>query len=195
MGHNGAGKTTTISLLTGLLSKSSGDVKIYGMDLNEDIDEIRKYTGLCSQKDILYDNLTVEEHLRFVGDIKQVKREDLEKELVETLEKCKLTSEKDKQAGILSGGFKRKLSLGMSLIGGSKIVYLDEPTSGLDPVSRQAIWDILEQIRKEERTIILTTHFLDEADRLADRISIMSRGQLLCMGSSNFIKKNFGEGY
>lgn len=84
----------------------------------------------------------------------------------------------------MNGGNKRKLSLAMSLIGGNKIVYLDEPTSGLDPISRQQIWQILENIRNQNRTIILTTHFLDEADRLADRISIMSRGQLLAMGTT-----------
>jgi len=87
------------------------------------------------------------------------------------------------------------LSLGCSLIGGSKILYLDEPTSGLDPVSRRVIWDILNVIRQENRTIILTTHFLDEADYLADRIAIMSKGKLLIVGSPNFIKKKFGEGY
>ena len=83
----------------------------------------------------------------------------------------------------------------MSLMGDSQVIYLDEPTSGLDPVSRQSIWGILENIRQENRTIILTTHFLDEAERLADRIAIMSRGQLLAMGSNEFIKKRFGEGY
>lgn len=113
----------------------------------------------------------------------------------ETLQKCGLVNEKHKRAGILSGGFKRKLSLGMSLMGDSQVIYLDEPTSGLDPVSRQSIWAILENIRQENRTIILTTHFLDEAERLADRIAIMSRGQLLAIGSNDFIKKKFGEGY
>ncbi len=100
----------------------------------------------------------------------------LDKEVQEILEKCGLTYEKNKRAGILSGGFKRKLSLAMSLMGDSQVIYLDEPTSGLDPVSRQSIWGILENIRQENRTIILTTHFLDEAERLADRIAIMSRG-------------------
>jgi len=139
--------------------------------------------------------MTVEEHLHFVGRIKQVVPEALQLEVADILKKCCLETERHKQAGILSGGFKRKLSLGMSLMGGSKVVYLDEPTSGLDPVSRQSIWAILEEIRAEDRTIILTTHFLDEADRLADRIGIMSRGKLLAMGTANYVKKQFGEGY
>lgn len=95
----------------------------------------------------------------------------------------------------LSGGSKRKLSLAMALVGNSKIIFLDEPTSGMDAYSRRSIWKILEKIRLEERTIILTTHHLDEAEILADRIGIMSRGELLAVGTSDFIKKKFGEGY
>ncbi len=95
----------------------------------------------------------------------------------------------------LSGGNKRKLSLGMALIGGSKIVFLDEPTSGMDPVTRRAIWDILQNLKAEKRSLILTTHHLDEAEFLSERIAIMAKGKLLTVGSSDFIKKNFGIGY
>ena len=95
----------------------------------------------------------------------------------------------------LSGGNKRKLSLGMALIADSKIVFLDEPTSGMDTISRRKIWEILETVRNEDRTIVLTTHHLEEAEVLADRIGIMAKGKLLAVGTSEFIKKNFGVGY
>jgi ATP-binding cassette subfamily A (ABC1) protein 3 len=106
-----------------------------------------------------------------------------------------LFEDKDKKVSELSGGQKRKLSLALSLIGNSKIIFLDEPTSGMDAYSRRAIWKILEKIKQEKRTIILTTHHLDEAEILADRIGIMSRGQLLAVGKSDYIKRKFGEGY
>ena len=109
--------------------------------------------------------------------------------------KTDLQEECDKQVSQLSGGSKRKLSLAMALVGNSKIIFLDEPTSGMDAFSRRQIWEILERIKADKRTIILTTHHLDEAEILADRIGIMSKGQLLAVGTSEFIKRKFGEGY
>lgn len=107
----------------------------------------------------------------------------------------KTEQERHKLVKELSGGNKRKLSLGIALIADSKIIFLDEPTSGMDTISRRSIWSILEDVRKENRTIILTTHHLDEAEILADRIGIMAKGKLLAVGTSEFIKKNFGVGY
>ena len=116
-------------------------------------------------------------------------------EIEEIIEKCGLDKDRGKQTRHLSGGTKRKLSLGMALIGKSKIIFLDEPSSGMDPVSRRNIWQILEKIKNEKRTIILTTHHLEEAEHLADRIGIMARGRLLTVGTCDFIKKKFGVGY
>ncbi|EAR92762.2 ABC transporter family protein (macronuclear) [Tetrahymena thermophila SB210] len=195
LGHNGAGKTTTISLLTGLISKTSGNVQIYDKDLETDIDQIRNNIGLCTQRDCLYDDLTFIEQLKLIGQIKGLSGEKLLQEVEYILEKTGTHSEANKKVKELSGGQKRKLSLGMALIGGSKMIFLDEPTSGMDNLSRRAIWDILESVRSEERTLVLTTHHLDEAEVLADRIGIMAKGKLLAVGSSQFIKKNFGEGY
>ena len=109
--------------------------------------------------------------------------------------KTDLQEECDKQVSQLSGGSKRKLSLAMALVGNSKIIFLDEPTSGMDAFSSRQIWEILERIKVDKRTIILTTHHLEEAEILADRIGIMSKGQLLAVGTSEFIKRKFGEGY
>jgi ATP-binding cassette subfamily A (ABC1) protein 3 len=119
----------------------------------------------------------------------------LNQEVIELLQKCTLINDKEKFTKNLSGGTKRKLSLACALIGNSSIVFLDEPSSGLDPVSRRAIWDILESIRTENRTIILTTHHLEEAEALSERIAIMAKGKLLTLGSCDFIKKKFGIGY
>ncbi|CAD8046598.1 unnamed protein product [Paramecium primaurelia] len=192
LGHNGAGKTTAISLLTGMIQKTSGQVSMYGMNLDTQLETIRKSLGLCTQKDCLYNDLTVIEHLEFISGIKGRLNKD---EIIQILQKTELLEEQNKKILELSGGSKRKLSLAMSLVGDSKIIFLDEPTSGMDAYSRRAIWNILERIREDKRTIILTTHHLDEAELLANRIGIMSKGQLLAVGSSDFIKRKFGEGY
>lgn len=173
LGHNGAGKTTAINLLTGMIQKSSGKVIMYNMDLDYQLELIRKSLGLCNQKDCLYPELTVLEHLLF---IEGIKGNESTHDHYEILRKTDLLEEKDKKASELAGGARRKLSLAMALVGNSKIIFLDEPTSGLDAFSRRQIWEILERIKADKRTIILTTHHLDEAEVLADRIGIMSRG-------------------
>ena len=118
-----------------------------------------------------------------------------EMEIQKVLETVGLSKETKKFAKDLSGGNKRKLSLAMSIMGGSQLLFLDEPTSGMDPVSRRVIWQLLKKLRHEGKTIILTTHHLEEADEIADRLGVMSKGKLLALGTSNFIKKNFGVGY
>lgn len=164
-------------------------------DINEDIDEIRRYVGFCCQKDILYEELTVEEHLKFIAEIKGIPSHLLYSEINFVIEKVGLQTERKKKSTELSGGNKRKLSLGMAIISGSKVIFLDEPTSGMDPITRRLIWDILKSIKNEGRTIILTTHHLDEADVLADKIGVLSSGKLLALGTADFIKKKFGVGY
>lgn len=166
-----------------------------GLDINKDLDEIRRFLGYCCQKDILYDELTVEEHLRFLAEIKGISSDTLQSEIDFVIEKVGLQTERKKKSTQLSGGNKRKLSLGMAIVSGSKVIFLDEPTSGMDPITRRLIWNILKSVKNEGRTIILTTHHLDEADILADKIGVMSSGKLLALGSSDFIKKKFGVGY
>ncbi|CAD8180047.1 unnamed protein product [Paramecium pentaurelia] len=191
LGHNGAGKTTTISMLTGLINKSKGKIQMYDMNFDTQLKDIRKHIGLCTQQDCLYEYLTVREHLNFFAEIKQSNKSEID----DILEKTELKNEMNQIVQTLSKGSQRKLSLAISLIGNSKIIFLDEPTSGMDAFSRRQIWNILQKIKQEERTIILTTHHLDEAEILADRIGIMQRGELLAEGSCDFIKKTFGEGY
>ncbi|CAL4103477.1 unnamed protein product [Meganyctiphanes norvegica] len=194
LGHNGAGKTTTMSMLTGLFPPTSGTAKVGGYDIVTEMSEVRQSLGLCPQHDVLFDQLTVSEHLYFFCRLKGMAQEDVNREVVEMVEKLKLSDKFDAQSKTLSGGMKRKLSVGIALCGSSRVVFLDEPTSGMDPGARRVIWDLLQQERST-RTILLTTHFMEEADLLGDRIAIMADGVIRCCGSSLFLKKKYGAGY
>jgi len=194
LGHNGAGKTTAIAMLTGLISPDGGTAVIEGKDIREDMSEIRKNLGVCPQHDILFPDLTVVEHLNMFAMFKGAKSEDLA-EVVETMiVSVGLTEKRQTPAKQLSGGQKRKLSVGIAFIGGSRVVFLDEPTSGMDPYSRRFTWNVIRKHR-EGRVIVLTTHFMDEADLLGDRIAIMGDGKLCCCGSSLYLKNIYGVGY
>ncbi|XP_075828185.1 phospholipid-transporting ATPase ABCA3-like [Microtus pennsylvanicus] len=194
LGHNGAGKTTTLSILTGLYLPTRGKVYIGGYDISTDMVEVRKSLGLCPQDDLLFPMLTVSEHLDFYCVIKGMPSNKRTSEIRRMLTAFDLLHKSDTMSKNLSGGMKRKLSIIIALIGDTKVVILDEPTSGMDPVSRRATWDLLQQY-KENRTILLTTHHMDEADVLGDRIAILVMGTLKCCGSSLFLKKLYGVGY
>ncbi|XP_062306345.1 phospholipid-transporting ATPase ABCA1 isoform X1 [Osmerus eperlanus] len=194
LGHNGAGKTTTISILTGLFPPTAGTVYIKGMDIRMDMDVIRRTLGVCPQHNVLFDILTVEEHVWFYGRMKGMSGEDVRKEIDTLLEDVGLLHKRHEQTKNLSGGMQRKLSVAIAFVGGSKVVVLDEPTAGVDPYSRRGIWDLLLKYRKD-RTIILSTHYMDEADLLGDRIAIISQGRLCCCGSPLFLKARLGTGY
>ncbi|KAL1124646.1 hypothetical protein AAG570_001270 [Ranatra chinensis] len=197
LGHNGAGKTTTISILTGLFPPSSGTAKIYGLDIRNDMDKIRNSLGMCPQHNVLFEWLTVEEHLQFYGQLRvggTRTKKFVEEEGEKMLADLHLPHKRKALASDLSGGMQRKLSIALAFIGGSKTVILDEPTSGVDPYSRRSIWELLLKY-KEGRTVILTTHYMDEADLLSDRIAIIANGKLQCCGSSVFLKSLYGSGY
>uniref|UniRef100_A0A4W4HCX6 ATP-binding cassette, sub-family A (ABC1), member 12 n=1 Tax=Electrophorus electricus TaxID=8005 RepID=A0A4W4HCX6_ELEEL len=180
LGHNGAGKTTTMSLLTGLFAPSSGT-----------IEEL----GVCMQYDVHFDHLTAEEHLLLYGQMKapQWSKQELHQQRA-ILEETGMYSHRHKLVGTLSGGMKRKLSISIAFIGGSRLVVLDEPTTGVDPCSRRSIWDVILQ-HKQDRTIIMSTHHLDEAEVLSDRIAFLERGGLKCCGSPFYLKEKLSCGY
>jgi len=194
LGHNGAGKTTTISMLTGLLPISRGSASVNGKDVSTAIEDVRHSMGLCPQHNVLWDELTVTDHLKFFAALKGVPKGMVEKEVEALIDKVGLRDQANTQSGNLSGGQQRKLSLVIALCGGSKIVFLDEVTSGMDPHSRRDTWNLIREVQKN-RTIVLTTHFMDEADYLADRIGIMTHGQIACLGTSLFLKERYGVGY
>ena len=199
LGHNGAGKTTLINLLTGMLKPSEGTATIFGHDIRTAMNEIRKLTGLCPQHNILWDRMTCTEHLRYYGQIKGIPVEvlnGLDGRINQMLRLINIFDKRDAWSCELSGGQKRKLSVACALIGGSKLVFLDEPTAGMDVDSRRAMWQLLRRpdILKG-RVIILTTHYMDEADLLGDNVMIMNKGCLHSWGSAFFLKTKMGLGY
>uniref|UniRef100_A0A7N9AYI5 ATP-binding cassette, sub-family A (ABC1), member 12 n=1 Tax=Mastacembelus armatus TaxID=205130 RepID=A0A7N9AYI5_9TELE len=196
LGHNGAGKTTTMSILTGLFAPSSGRVEVYGKDMQTSINDIRKELGVCMQYDVLFDHMTTKEHLLLYGQIKAPhwSHGQLHEQVRTILEETGMYSHRHRRVGTLSGGMKRKLSISIAFIGDSRLVVLDEPTTGVDPCSRRSIWDIVIQ-HKKHHTIIMSTHHLDEAEVLSDRIAFLERGGLKCCGSPIYLKEKLGQGY
>ncbi|XP_055488379.1 phospholipid-transporting ATPase ABCA1-like [Leucoraja erinacea] len=194
LGHNGAGKTTTISILTGLFPPTSGTAYILGKDICSDLNSIRQSLGVCPQHNVLFDLLTVEEHVWFYARLKGLSAKEVKREVEQMVLDVKLLNKRKETTNKLSGGMQRKLSVALAFVGGSKVVILDEPTAGVDPYSRRGIWDLLLKYR-QGRTIILCTHHMDEADLLGDRIAIISNGKLCCCGSSLYLKNQLGTGY
>lgn len=194
LGHNGAGKSTTIAMLVGLLPPTSGDAVVFGKSIKTDMDYLRKGLGVCPQNDILFPELTVKEHLELFATMKGVEDTDMERAVHDMVDEVGLADKVNTIVRALSGGMKRKLSLGIALIGNSKVIILDEPTSGMDPYSMRSTWLLIKKIKKG-RIILLTTHSMDEADVLGDRIAIMANGSLKCCGSSLFLKHQYGVGY
>ncbi|XP_041267626.1 ATP-binding cassette sub-family A member 13 [Onychostruthus taczanowskii] len=196
LGPNGAGKTTVISLLTGVYPPSSGTIIVDGKDIRTELAAIRTELGVCPQYDVLFNTLTVREHLLLYGSVKAPgwTKEQLDEQVSGALEDVDLSQHQYKPVGALSGGMKRRLSIAISFIGNSKTVVLDEPTSGVDPCSRRSIWDVLLKY-KAGCTLIFTTHHLDEAEVLSDRIAILQHGQLRCCGSPSYLRETYGQGH
>lgn len=192
LGFNGAGKTTTIGVLTGLMAPTDGTARIFDLDIRRDMEEIRKHIGLCPQHNMLYDEMTILGQVAFFGTLKGV--QDPENEAKRLLTKLGLEEKLHRKPEELSGGQKRRVHLCIALIGGTKLAFLDEVTSGLDPETRRGVWDILIKL-KGQVTLVLTTHDMEEADVLGDRIGIMSEGKLMCSGTPSFLKRHYGVGY
>ncbi|CAD8159181.1 unnamed protein product [Paramecium octaurelia] len=192
LGPNGAGKSTLMNVLSGLSEKSKGKINILGQSI--DNQQFKNQIGICLQKDIIYQELNVYEHLKFYGQLRGILDLELQQQINYILEVCQLKNESHLKSQELSGGNKRKLSLAISLIGNSKIVFLDEPSSGMDALTRQQIWEVIKKIRLH-RAIIMSTHHMEEADELATRVGILMNGQLVTQGTPDFIKLNFGVGY
>ncbi|XP_059108000.1 phospholipid-transporting ATPase ABCA7 [Peromyscus eremicus] len=194
LGHNGAGKTTTLSILSGLFPPSGGSASILGHDVQTDMAAIRPHLGICPQYNVLFDMLTVDEHVWFYGRLKGVSAAAVSSEQERLIRDVGLVPKRDAQTRHLSGGMQRKLSVAIAFVGGSRVVILDEPTAGVDPASRRGIWELLLKYR-EDRTLILSTHHLDEAELLGDRVAMVAHGSLCCCGSPLFLRRHLGCGY
>lgn len=180
LGHNGAGKTTTLQILTGMQEPTSGSVNCFGKQIfkdnqknQEEMDSLKKIMGICPQHDILFDTITVKEHLEIYCDFRGVPEHTKDSSIEKVMKDIGVYAHRDTMAKDLSGGNRRKLSVALALVADSKIVLLDEPTSGMDLSARRRLWDMLKQYKKD-RIIILTTHNMDEADLLGDRVGIMN---------------------
>jgi ABC-2 type transport system ATP-binding protein len=190
VGPDGAGKTTTIRMLCGLLNPDGGRAEIFRLDLRKKKKEIQNITGYLSQKFSLYGDLTIDENIEFFASIHGVKNYTERRN--ELLEFTRLSAFRDRLADKLSGGMKQKLALACSLIHTPKILFLDEPTTGVDPVSRRDFWKILSGLLKEGITIIMSTPYLDEAER-CNRIALMHKGEIISMDTPAEIKKRINK--
>lgn len=194
LGENGAGKTTLMSVLSGMIVPTSGTAVINGYDIRYDIGRVRQSIGFCPQHNILFDDLTVREHIMFFSTLKGFSKEQAQRETKKFVNKLGLDDKMDFQTKSLSGGMKRKLSVAVAFCGDSEVVLLDEPSSGMDPAARRLLWDLLQEDKKG-RTILLSTHFMDEADVLGDRIAILKDGVVMSYGSPMFLKDVYNTGY
>ena len=192
LGTNGAGKTTAIKMLTCLTEPSEGKAYIMGHAVGEDSAQIKKIIGVCPQETALAQNLSAKENLELFCGISGFDKERTKEKIRELSELFHLDGILSKRAGRLSGGWQRRLSIAIALVSEPKILFLDEPTLGLDVIARSELWDLISSLKKKS-TVILTTHYLEEAEALSDRIAIMKNGKLLTVDTANGIKEKSGK--
>ena len=192
LGHNGAGKTTLVNMISGIYDPTQGDIFYKGRSLVTNKDYLFENIGVCQQEDIFFDYLTVSEHLNYMCEIKGGNANIIE--INDLIIKIGLAEKSSSLCSTLSGGQKRKLCTALALIGKSNIVLLDEPTSGMDPISKKSLWEFLKNYQKN-KIILITTHSLDEAEYLGDRIGIMSDGHFICCGTSSYLKSKYPCGF
>jgi ABC-type multidrug transport system ATPase subunit len=193
LGHNGAGKTTTFNMLVGMFAPTEGDCLIDGKSVRRDVAELRSKLGFCPQHDLLWPVLTAREHLRIYASFKNLPSALVDEEIETRLNGVGLGSMGDVATSEFSAGLRRRLSIAISLIGNPSILYLDEPTTGMGPVAMRQVWKIIQESKKG-RVTILTTHSMQEAEMLADRIGIMNKGQFAALGTSSHLRQKFGVG-
>src|ERR1039458_2641836 len=191
LGPNGAGKSTLIRMMTTLIPVTSGKAIVAGHDVSKDSDEVRRMIGVIPQALTSDQDLTVEENLSIYAKLYSVPRAQREKNITEVLEAVDLTKWRGAQTKTLSGGMRRRLEIARGLVHDPRIFFLDEPTTGLDPVSRIAVWEMLNNLKKTRSlTMLLTTHYMEEADRLCDRIAIVDHGNLVALGTPVELKQS-----
>ncbi|MBC7128009.1 MAG: ABC transporter ATP-binding protein [Candidatus Methanosuratincola petrocarbonis] len=188
LGPNGAGKTTTIRMICGLMAPTSGEILVWGYRMPMERDALIRITGYMAQKFSLYEDLTVKENLEFYGRLYGIPRKELSERVSELLSFLTLEEFSGRLAGRLSGGMKQRLALGVALIHRPRLLILDEPTAGVDPPIRRMFWEYLRGLNKESVTILVTTHYMDEAEN-CDRIALVSRGRVVAEGTPRELKR------
>ena len=183
LGPNGAGKTTTVNILCGLLKPTNGSVVVNGYDVQKESAKVKELIGVCPQETAVYSYLTGIENIELFGNLHVLDKDTLKTRRDMLLEKMGLTQDAKRRVEKYSGGMKRRLSLILALIHDPQIIFLDEPTIGMDPQSRRAVWDFMEYLKREGKTIFLTTHYMEEAEALCDRVGIIDHGKLITLDS------------
>jgi ABC-2 type transport system ATP-binding protein len=192
LGPNGAGKTTAVRILTTLLHPDGGRARVMGLDVVRDAEPLRSRIGLAGQSAAVDENLTGRENLEMVGRLYHLPAAEAERRASDVLERFELAEAADRPARTYSGGMRRRLDLGASLVGRPSVLFLDEPTTGLDPRSRLALWDVIRELVEDGTTLLLTTQYLEEADVLADRIAVVDQGHVIAEGTSDDLKAQIG---
>ena len=191
LGPNGAGKTTTINILTGIMKPTDGTVTIAGFDVTENMNKIKKLIGVCPQEAAVFQFLNAKENIELIGNLHSLSKKHIEERTTGFLELLGLTEASQRKAGGYSGGMLRKLNLMMALINDPKIAFLDEPTVGMDARSRRNTWEFIGSLKGENKTIILTTHYIEEAETLSDRVGIIDSGKLIELGTPEELKNKY----
>jgi ABC-2 type transport system ATP-binding protein len=194
LGPNGAGKTTLIKVLCGLLEPTSGSAHVAGHDVRKETAKIKKIIGVCPQDATAYSYLTGRENVELFGNLNAMPREKLKKNTDELLEKMGLAQDANRRLGRYSGGMKRRINLIIALVHDPEIAFLDEPTVAMDPQSRHAVWDFIKDLEGKGKTIILTTHYMEEAQELCDRVGIIDHGKLIALGTPKQLMDKFHAG-
>jgi ABC-2 type transport system ATP-binding protein len=194
LGPNGAGKTTMVRILATLLEPDHGEIRVAGHDVTREPDAVRAVIGVTGQFSAVDDLLTGRENLTLMADLHHLAPPEAQRRIGDLLERFELVDAADRMTVTYSGGMRRRLDLAMTLIGSPQIIFLDEPTTGLDPRSRRTMWEIVRSLADEGITVFLTTQYLEEADRLADRVAILDRGHLVAQGSAQELKQRIPGG-
>jgi ABC-2 type transport system ATP-binding protein len=192
LGPNGAGKTTTIRVLASLLKPDSGSATVLGLDVVKQAEQLRRVIGLAGQYAAVDERLTGRENLRLVGRLYHLPKAEVQGRSDALLERFALTDAADRVVKTYSGGMRRRLDLAASLVNRPRVLFLDEPTTGLDPRSRLSLWEVIEDLVRDGTTVLLTTQYLEEADRLADRIAVVDGGKVIAEGTSDELKDKVG---
>jgi len=196
LGPNGAGKSTTFNIVTAMIPRTAGSVKLMETEIDRNLFEVYQNVGCCPQFDCYWDVLTVKQHLQLFGRMKGLTGNDLEESVDYYIKILLLEDHANKRASILSGGTKRKLCVANALIGGPRIQFLDEPSTGLDAIAKKHLWHAMSQnLVTRNASIILTTHSISEAESMCHKIGILINGKFVCLGPTQYLKSRYGQGY
>ena len=194
LGPNGAGKSTTINILSGLLVPTSGSATVMGFDVQREPGKVKERIGVCPQEPAFFPYLTGKENVELMGNLQDMPKEKLRERTDWLLDQVGLGEASSRRAGKYSGGMVRRTSLAMALVHDPEVAFLDEPTVGMDPQSRRATWGLIEDLKGRGRTVILTTHYIEEAEALSDRVGIIDHGRLIALDTPRALMEEHGAG-